>query len=297
MNDVPTDEKIKAAVRQAYGATARRFVDEPVLSPVEGAAQTSCGCPGTAKASCCSPVEAVDAAKDITARLYSMEGFADLPDSVTDASMGCGSPVALAELQPGEVVLDLGSGGGLDCFLAAKKVGLGGRVIGLDMTPEMIRLARRNAKKVEAMNVEFRYGEIEDIPLPDESVDVIISNCVINLSPDKDTVFREAYRVLRPGGRMIVSDIVVHGELPRLIRNDLVAWAGCVAGALEETDYLDKIRAAGFKEVEVLSRNYVKISETAEWGLARATLVEAGLSPHALDLTVVSERVRARKPA
>jgi len=211
--------------------------------------------------------------------------------------MGCGNPTAIAALQPGEVVLDLGSGGGIDCFLAARKVGPMGRVIGLDMTPEMIKLARRNAKKVGVTNVEFHYGEIEDIPLPDEAVDVIISNCVINLSPDKDAVFREAYRVLRPGGRMVVSDIVIHGELPELIRNRLDAWAGCVAGALDESDYLDKIRAAGFADVEVLSRDYVKISEAAEWGGFKGLLAEVGLPAHDLDHTVASIKVKAHKPA
>ena len=174
---------------------------------------------------------------------------------MTEASLGCGNPLAIAGLQPGEVVLDLGSGGGIDCFLAAKKVGPEGRVIGLDMTPDMIKLARRNAKKMGVTNVDFRYGEMEEMPLPDESVDVIISNCVINLSPDKDAVFREAFRVLRPGGRLSVSDIVVDGDLPQSIRSQLDAWAGCVAGALDESVYLDKIRAAGFEQVEVLSRD------------------------------------------
>ena len=230
-------------------------------------------------------------------RLYSAQELADLPENVTDMAMGCGNPTAIADLKPGEVVLDLGSGGGIDCFLAARQVGPQGRVIGLDMTPEMIKLARRRAKEAEATNVEFRYGEIEDIPLPDESVDVIISNCVINLSLDKDAVFREAYRVLRPGGRVMVSDIVVDGEFPRSIRDSLDAWAGCVAGALQESDYLGKIRAAGFEEVEVLAREYVQISGAAEWELARTTLDEAGLSLDALDHTVVSARIKARKPA
>jgi len=194
-------------------------------------------------------------------------------------------------------VLDLGAGGGIDCFLAAKQVGPEGRVIGLDMTPDMIKLARRNAKKVGATNVEFRYGEMEDIPLPDESVDAIISNCVINLSPDKSAVFGEAYRVLRPGGRMSVSDIVIHGELPQSIRDRLDAWAGCIAGALDESDYLSKIRAVGFEEVKVLSRDYVKIGETAGWEDVQALLSEVGLSPRDLAHTVASIKVRARKPA
>jgi SAM-dependent methyltransferase len=231
---------------------------------------------------------------------------------VTDISLGCGNPTAIAGLQPGEVVLDLGSGGGIDCFLAAKRVGPEGRVIGLDMTPDMIKLARRNAKKIGAHNVEFRYGEMEDIPLPDESVDVIISNCVINLSPDKDSVFGETYRVLRPGGRMSISDIVVDGDLPQAIRSRLDAWAGCIAGALDESVYLDKIRAAGFEEVEVMSRDYTdpdQISpeemqllivgadgQVTEGKEAQAVLDEAGLSPRDLATKIASVKVMARKP-
>jgi SAM-dependent methyltransferase len=163
--------------------------------------------------------------------------------------LGCGNPLALAELKEGEVVLDLGSGGGLDCFLAAEKVGVGGHVIGLDMTPEMIQLARENARKMGATNVEFRLGEMERMPLEDNSVGVIISNCVINLSPDKDAVFREAYRVLKPGGRLSISDIVLLGELPQEVKASLEEWAGCIAGALQEKVYLDKIKAAGFVRI------------------------------------------------
>jgi ubiquinone/menaquinone biosynthesis C-methylase UbiE len=233
---------------------------------------------------------------------------------VTNASLGCGNPLAIAELQPGEVVLDLGSGGGIDCFLAARKVGTEGRVIGLDMTPDMIKLARRNAKKLDAQNVDFRYGEMEDMPLPSESVDVVISNCVINLSPDKDAVFGEAFRVLRPGGRLSVSDMVVDGELPEALRQNLNAWAGCIAGALDELDYLDKIRAAGFTRVEVLSREYTDLEETAEWEQVQAMVFQeddtvlgdedaqayfegSGFSAHDLARTVASVKVKAYKPA
>jgi SAM-dependent methyltransferase len=232
---------------------------------------------------------------------------------VTGASAGCGNPLAIAELRPGEVVLDLGAGGGIDCFLAAKRVGPEGRVIGLDMTPDMIKLARRNAKKLGATNVEFRFGEMEEMPLPDESVDVIISNCVINLSPDKDAVFGEAYRVLRPGGRMSVSDIVVSGALPRAIRDRLDAWAGCIAGALEESDYLSKIRAAGFDRVEVLSRAHASAEDVldaedvqvlavgpgvpGDGGDASSLLMKADLSPGDLTQMVASIKVRAIKPA
>jgi SAM-dependent methyltransferase len=219
---------------------------------------------------------------------------------VTGASAGCGNPIAIAELQPGEVVLDLGSGGGIDCFLAARQVGPEGRVIGLDMTPDMIKLARRNARKLGTQNVDFRFGEMEDMPLPDESVDVIISNCVINLSPDKDAVFGEAFRVLRPGGRLNVSDIVVNGELPQAIRTRLDAWAGCIAGALEESDYLGRIRAAGFERVEVLSRDYVPVGEVLR--VDEQQQLAAGPDPlgegaDALTGTVASIRVRASKPA
>jgi len=299
-----TDERIKEAVRQAYGDVARRLVEQPTPA--------SC-CGPSEPASCCGPSEAAAELTDSAARLYSAEELAELPDSVTDISLGCGNPTAIAELRPGEVVLDLGSGGGIDCFLAARKVGPQGRVIGLDMTPDMIKLARRSAKKVGATNVEFRYGEMEDIPLPDESVDVIISNCVINLSPDKDAVFGEAYRVLRPGGRMSVSDIVVHGELPRSIRDRLDAWAGCVAGALDESDYLNKIHGAGFEEIEVLSRDYVTTSQVAEAGEAQLLVLgsdgqasdgeelqtlldEAGVSVSELAQKVASIKVKARRP-
>ncbi len=304
MNDFKTDEGIKEAVRQTYGDIARRFVEEPVLSnglspakgAVEGPARASC-CGPNQPTNCCGPSEAVADSTSTAVRLYSAGELADLPDSVTGIALGCGNPTAITELRPGEAVLDLGSGGGIDCFLAARKVGPEGRVIGLDMTPDMIKLARRNAKKVGATNVEFRYGEMEDIPLPDESVDVIISNCVINLSPDKSAVFGEAYRVLRPGGRMSVSDIVIHGELPQSIRDRLDAWASCIAGALDESDYLSKIRAVGFEEVKVLSRDYVKIGETAGWEDVQALLSEVGLSPRDLAHTVASIKVRARKPA
>ncbi|MGA9349617.1 MAG: arsenite methyltransferase [Anaerolineae bacterium] len=318
MNEITTDERIKEAVRQTYGSLARRFVEEPVLSEVKGSAQASCcgpskatiegtaqaSCCGpskatvesTAQASCCGPSEGAIESASGAARLYSAEELAGLPDSVTGASAGCGNPIAIAELQPGDVVLDLGSGGGIDCFLAAKKVGPEGQVIGLDMTPDMIRLARRNAKKVGAMNVEFRYGEMEDIPLPDESVDVIISNCVINLSPDKDAVFSEAYRVLRPGGRMSVSDIVIDSDLPQSIRSSLDAWASCLAGALDESVYLDKIRAAGFEEVEVLSRDYADPDQVTEGEEAQALLDGAGISTSELAQKVASIKVRAHKP-
>jgi arsenite methyltransferase len=329
MTEDRDQERIKSAVRQAYGGIARRFVDAPDAG---GAAQGGCcgssptitqsdpqaGCCGSSRSeardgrqeSCCGPQVGTPPAT----AYYSAAELDGLPDSVTDASLGCGNPLAIAELQAGEVVLDLGSGGGIDCFLAARQVGPEGRVIGLDMTPDMIMLARRNAKKMGATNVDFRWGEMEEIPLQDHSVDVVISNCVVNLSPDKDAVFREVFRVLRPGGRMNLSDILVDGDLPRPIRDSLDAWASCVAGALDEAEYLSKIRAAGFEDVEVLSRSYMGISdayegenlqvlvagpdgEIVEGAEAQALLAEAGLSPHDLARKVASVKVRARKPA
>jgi SAM-dependent methyltransferase len=306
-----TDERIKESVRGTYGQIARRFVEEqPARAGCCGPEQ-----PQTQQQSgCCGPSEAEAEAAVAAARFYSDEEIGDLPESVTEASLGCGNPLAIAGLQPGEVVLDLGSGGGIDCFLAARQVGPEGRVIGLDMTPDMIRLARRNAKKIGATNVDFRYGEMEEMPLADASVDVIISNCVINLSPDKDTVFGEAYRVLKPGGRLSISDIVVDGDLPSSIRNRLDAWAGCIAGALDESVYLDKIRAAGFERVEVASRQTTGVDEVTDWDevqvilaggdgepvdgdQAKAMLQEAGLSPHELAGKVASIKVTAYKPA
>jgi arsenite methyltransferase len=318
MGDVLTDEKIKGAVRQTYGDIARRFVGEPAPEAVQQRSRSSCCGPAevsadrATQASCCGASKAAEATA--AARFYPVEELAALPDSVTDASLGCGNPLAIAELKPGEVVLDLGSGGGIDCFLAATKVGPEGRVIGLDMTPEMIKLAQRNAKKMKASNVEFRFGEMEDIPLPDESVNVIISNCVINLSPDKNAVFHEAYRVLRPGGRMSVSDMVVDGDLPQAIRENLNSWAQCIAGALDESDYLAAIRSAGFEQVEVVSRAHVELDEANEWEAVQAlvggaegdsarmkeaqTLLEAsGLSPRDLANKVASIKVKAYKQA
>jgi len=188
--------------------------------------------------------------------MYAQSGIDDLPATVTDVAFGCGNPTAIAALQPGETVLDLGSGGGIDCFLAAKMVGRKGRVYGVDMTPEMIALARQNAAKVGATNVEFRLGEIEHLPLDADSVDVIISNCVINLAPDKDQVFREALRVLRPGGRLQVSDIVWTSPAPDAIKDDMEQWAGCIAGALLESDYVAKIEVAGFERVTSVAAGY-----------------------------------------
>ncbi len=312
MAEMVDGEKIKEVVRQSYGDIARRVTRESDQDAERGVAGASC-CGPQPSTSCCGPSEATVETTGAAARFYSAEELADLPDSVTDISLGCGNPLSLAELQPGEVVLDLGSGGGIDCFLAARQVGTEGKVIGLDMTTDMIKLARRNAKKMGVTNVDFRYGEMEEMPLPDASVDVIISNCVINLSPDKDAVFAEAFRVLRPGGRLSVSDMVVDGDLPSAIRNRLDAWAGCVAGALDEGVYLDKIRSAGFEDVEVLSRSFAALDDIAEaedaqiliagpdgqvleGDEAKALLEEAGISLPDIAQKVASIKVRAHKP-
>jgi SAM-dependent methyltransferase len=188
---------------------------------------------------------------DKVALMYDTPEVGQLPEEVTGLSLGCGDPVTLASLQPGQTVLDLGAGGGIDCFLAAKQVGESGRVIGVDMTAAMLEKARANKAKLGADNVDFRLGEIEHLPVSDASVDVIISNCVINLSVDKPQVFREAYRVLRPGGRLAVSDMVTEGPLPQKVKDSLSAWAGCIAGAWDVSDYVGAIEAAGFVDVEV----------------------------------------------
>ena len=227
------NEKIKQHVKKHYAKVAKK---------------NSCCDVST----CCGPSSITSYAKMIN---YSDEELKGLPDSVMGTVAGCGNPTALADLKEGEVVLDLGSGGGIDAFLAAKKVGPKGKVIGVDMTEEMIQLAKKNAEKMKAENVEFRLGEIENLPVEDGTVDVIISNCVINLSPDKDKVFSEAFRVLKPGGRMLISDIVTQGELPSEIRENLEMWAACVAGALDEKVYLQKIMNTGFEKVEVIAKN------------------------------------------
>ena len=243
------EEKIKhenlvtQVVREKYGSLAEKQLKRQDNVSCCGGG-SGCGCGSTSALS----EEAAD--------LYIAEEISSLPDSVTGISLGCGNPTAIAHLAPGQMVLDLGSGGGIDCFLAAKKVGPQGRVIGLDMTPKMLDLARANAKKLGVQNVEFRYGYIEDIPLPDTSVDVIISNCVINLSADKDTVFHETYRVLKEGGVLNISDIVTYGDLPEALAQQLSAWAGCVSGALDEEVYLEKMREAGFNIIEITERKY-----------------------------------------
>src|SRR5881409_2039178 len=228
---------IKETVREKYGQAALRVL--------EGEKSGCCGDP-------------------ITSQLYDAGETTGLPEGAVLASLGCGNPTALAELHPGETVLDLGSGGGIDVLRSAKRVGPTGKAYGLDMADEMLALARENQKKAGIENVEFLKGEIEGIPLPDNSVDVVISNCVINLSADKDRVLREAFRVLKPGGRFAVSDVVVRGEVPPEIRRSVLLWVGCVAGALEEDDYRAKLVAAGFEQIEVQPTRIYRTEDARE---------------------------------
>ena len=251
----------------------------------------------TQPVSCCGPSSsccggnAVEAQDEFARGLYDVSETSDLPDGAVLASLGCGNPTALADLRPGEVVLDLGSGGGIDVLLSARRVGPTGKAYGLDMTDEMLALARANQEKAGVTNVEFLKGEIEDIPLPDASVDVIVSNCVINLSLDKDKVLAEAFRVLRPGGRFAVSDIVFQGDMsliPDHIVRSIEAWSGCVAGALEEQDYLDRLRRAGFADAAV---------EVTQVYAADGELCGVDLSEVPEGIRVISGFVRATKPA
>jgi len=275
------DQSIKDVVKEKYGKAALRVTS-------------------TTAASCCGSDASCGSASSrgeddpITSKLYALAETADLPPEAVMASLGCGNPTALAELAPGEVVLDLGSGGGIDVLLSAKRVGQTGKAYGLDMTDEMLALARENQKKAGATNVEFLKGTIESIPLPDNSVDVIISNCVINLSSDKDAVLREAFRVLKPGGRFAVSDVVVRGDVPADIRRSMELWVGCIAGALEEKEYGAKLRAAGFADVEVEPWRIYQVDD------ARAFLTESGVDVDRLapevDGKIASAFVRARKP-
>src|SRR5438045_510175 len=223
---------IREAVRDKYGAIARSVTDK----------HDADGCCGPVSCGCGDP---------ISSNLYSDTETSGLPGDAVTASLGCGNPTALIDLRPGQIVLDLGSGGGIDVLLSAKRVGPEGKAYGLDMTDEMLALARENQRKAGATNVEFLKGTIEAIPLPDKAVDVIISNCVINLSPDKDAVFREAFRVLRPSGRLAVSDVVVRGEVPPDVRRNMELWIGCLAGALEEDEYKSRLAAAGFVDIEI----------------------------------------------
>ena len=272
---------VKQAVLEKYGNLAEKQIDGK---------ETISSCCGT---DCCSGSDS--SLSEFSADLYSGTKISEMPDSVTGISLGCGNPTAIAKLAPGQTVLDLGSGGGIDCFLAAEKVGPGGRVIGLDMTPKMLDLARSNAKKMGVKNVEFRYGYLEDIPLPDATADVIISNCVINLAVDKDPVFREAFRVLKPGGVMNISDIVTYGSLPAALLNQLSAWAGCVAGALDEKVYLGKMRKAGFEKIEITERRFYPLEQIIEIEGVGKLLEENRLDPAELEHKIASITLRAEK--
>jgi SAM-dependent methyltransferase len=246
-------QEIKEFVRDRYGSRARERLEKLEGREKEAGtpvAESACCAPSAAESSCCGPSDAGVLTEPMVQLLYSAEELKDLPEEAL-SSLGCGNPTAIAGLKEGEHVLDLGSGGGLDCFLAAQKVGPTGKAVGLDMTPDMLDLARRNARKVGLSNVEFHRGEMESMPFPGDVFDVIISNCVINLSPDKDAVFRESFRVLKPGGRVRVSDIVWLREPTEAERSNMEGWAGCVAGALRTEEYANKLSAAGFANVQV----------------------------------------------
>jgi len=270
-------DNTKQIVQEKYGQAA--------LRAKAGAGSSCCGGAAALEA-CCDP---------ITSKLYDAGEAGEVPDLALKASLGCGNPTALAELTPGETVLDLGSGGGIDVLLSARRVGPTGKAYGLDMTDEMLAVAEENRKASGLPNVEFLKGEIEHIPLPDNSVDVIISNCVINLSGDKDRVLKEAFRVLKPGGRLAVSDVVVRGDVPTGIRRNMELWVGCIAGALGDSEYVAKLAKAGFDGIDIETTRVYSIED------ARAFLVGEGLDVDALakevDGTFVSAFIRARKPA
>jgi arsenite methyltransferase len=272
-----SEANITDIVREKYGQAAKNVV--------------------TGKTSCCGTAPSASglSGDPVTSDLYGISEKAELPEKAVLASLGCGNPTALAELRPGEVVLDLGSGGGIDVLLSARRVGPQGKAYGLDMTDEMLELARENQRKSGLENVEFLKGEIENIPLPGATVDVILSNCVINLSGDKDRVLREAFRVLKPGGRFAVSDIVVAGEVPEVVRRSMLLWVGCFAGALSEDDYTEKLEAAGFVDVTIEPTRIYTASD------AREFLESAGIDVDAVGPAVEgkfrSAFIRAVKPS
>jgi SAM-dependent methyltransferase len=266
---------IKDVVKEKYGQAALRVK--------------------TSGSSCCGATAASGLGCDpITSNLYDSSQVGQVPEEAMLASLGCGNPTALAKLNPGEIVLDLGSGGGVDVLLSAKRVGPTGKAYGLDMTDEMLALANENKRKAGAENVEFLRGEIEHSPLPDNSVDVIISNCVINLSADKERVFREAFRVLKPGGRFAVSDVVTRGEMPSEIRQSVLLWVGCVAGALEENEYRAKLAFAGFEKIEIEPTRIYRIEDAREFLSGQNIDVDA-IAPQ-VDGKFMSAFVRAVKP-
>lgn len=271
-----SEPDIKEAVKEKYGQAALRVT--------------------TGGSSCCGASAALDGCADpITSNLYDTTQAGQIPENALKASLGCGNPTALAQLNAGETVLDLGSGGGIDVLLSAKRVGPAGKAYGLDMTDEMLALARENQKKSGVENVEFLKGEIENIPLPDNSVDVVISNCVINLSSDKDRVLKEAFRVLKPGGRFAVSDVVVRGDVPAAVRKSMLLWVGCIAGALKDSEYASKLAAAGFENIDIEPTRIYNIED------ARAFLSREGIDVDAIAAQVqdkfMSAFVRATKPS
>jgi len=273
------DPNIKEVVKEKYGQAALR-------------AQSTGAC---ASGSCCGTGDASESACDpISSNLYDAAQAGEVPEAALQASLGCGNPTALAKLNAGEIVLDLGSGGGIDVLLSAKRVGPAGKAYGLDMTDEMLALANENKRKAGVENAEFLKGEIENIPLPDNSVDVIISNCVINLSADKDRVLREAFRVLRPGGRVAVSDVVTRGEIDPQIRNSVLLWVGCLAGALDEREYSQKLAFAGFKQIEVEPTRVYRVEDAREFLTGKGLDVDA-IAPQA-DGKFLSAFIRAVKP-
>ena len=265
---------VKEIVKQKYGEAALR---------VKSGGSSCCG--ATASTGCCDP---------ITTNLYDAAQAAQIPEEALLASLGCGNPTALAQLKPGETVLDLGSGGGIDVLLSARRVGPTGKAYGLDMTDEMLALANDNKRKAGVDNVEFLKGEIENIPLPDNSVDVIISNCVINLSADKDRVLREAFRVLRPGGRFAVSDVVTRGEILPEIRQSVLAWVGCIAGALEENEYRGKLTTAGFEQIEIEPTRIYRAEDAREFLAGQGIDVDKFVPQ--VDGKFLSAFIRAVKP-
>jgi arsenite methyltransferase len=266
---------LKQVVKEKYGQAALRATGKG--NSCCGSA-SNCGCPDP-----------------ITSNLYDFSQIAQIPEEALLASLGCGNPTALAQLNPGEVVLDLGSGGGIDVLLSARRVGPSGKAYGLDMTDEMLSLAAENLRKSGLNNVEFLKGEIEHIPLPDNSVDVIISNCVINLSSDKGQVFREAFRVLRPGGRFAVSDVVTRGDIAPEVRKNLLLWVGCVAGALDENDYRQRLSKAGFEQIEIEPTRIYQVDDARAF-LAGQNLDVDVIAPE-IDGKIMSAFVRAVKPA
>jgi len=268
---------IHPVVREHYANAARKSI----ACCGSGSIITECGCGGE------------NGARYSGSEFYEKEAFENIPEDISSFSLGCGNPIALASLRSGEVVLDLGSGGGLDCFLAAKKVGASGRVIGVDMTPEMLDKARANLEKLGMTNVEFRLGEIEHLPVSDNSVDVVVSNCVINLSPDKPQVFREIFRVLKSGGRLAVSDIVTDGELPEKLKKDLEAWAGCISGALDVNKLKEMLNITGYVNLHVEPK-YFEEEALVDLGIGKEQYEKYDVK--SLKHTIFSANISAKKP-